>query len=279
VFQTPRGITADNAGLAFSRDGRRVAFATSGGARLWDVESGKELGRWDLPRRALVDRLAFDGKDGLLLFRAEREDGKPVCRVRNLLGPEPLKPIAEMKDFDIDVLAAALTPDGSSVVVAGQSSPDEDRWLRVYEAGTGKELWSQKMPDRAKFSLLVTDPTGKLLSISPGTEWTTSLLAEVATGKRVDAMAHGERGLSPGARYAMGRERHDASNAERLSLYRRKDGAAVVSFAIDGSCSSEHVQFDTDGTRVVWGDIDGTVSVADLKEVREQLADLGLGWE
>jgi eukaryotic-like serine/threonine-protein kinase len=213
-FQAPRGLTADNAGLSLSRDGRRVAFATSGGARLWDIESGKELGAWELPR-GIVDRLAFDDKDRLLLFRAERENDRPVCRVRNLLGADALKPVAEIRDFDVRILDAVLTPDGARVVVAGLNGPGKDRWLRAYATMTGKELWSQKMPDKLGFSLLVTDPEGKILSVGPGTEPGSNLLADVATGKRVDAMPHSEYGLSLGARYAMGQGMDAVNGANR----------------------------------------------------------------
>lgn len=278
VFQAPHGLTADNAGLVLSRDGNRVAFAASGGARLWDVESGKELGAWNLPW-GIVDRLAFDDKGRLLLFRAEREGNKPVCRVRNLLGANPLQPIAEMKDFDVRVLAAVLTPDGRRVVVAGLSGPVKDRWLRAYEAATGMELWSQQMPDRLGWTSLVIDPSGTILSAEPGTEKDRQLLAEVATGKRVDAVPHAERGLSPGARYVMGLEADEAGGSNRLPLSRRKGRATLVSFAIDAAPSSASVQFDREGTRVAWGNSDGTVSVADLKEVQTRLAELDLGWE
>ncbi|PWT79508.1 MAG: hypothetical protein C5B44_06770 [Acidobacteria bacterium] len=36
--------------------------------------------------------------------------------------------------------------------------------------------------------------------------------------------------------------------------------------------------FDSTGRWLAWGNMDGTVSVCDLKEVRDQLGRLGLGW-
>ena len=70
----PPGFHTDNAGLALSPDGRRFAFSAGQVARLWDIETGEQLGSWDLPA-GLLDLPVFRG-DRLLLTRVETKDGR-----------------------------------------------------------------------------------------------------------------------------------------------------------------------------------------------------------
>ncbi len=97
VFDVTPGLTADNTGLAFSHDGRKLAVSVGHEARMWDLQTGQSKA-WRLPE-GLVDTLAFDATDThLYLLRMETADwnrapdkNSPirsyprVCRVRDLL--------------------------------------------------------------------------------------------------------------------------------------------------------------------------------------------------
>jgi hypothetical protein len=130
------------------------------------------------------------------------------------------------------------------------------------------------MHDKLGYTLMAMDPTGRFVSISPNAQ-----VVEVATGKRVGAMPNVDHGLSAGARWGVGVVADEATGAVKLSLYRRKGGAAFVGLGVDVAPSSARVQFEVEGTRVVWGNSDGTVSLADLAELQRRLAEVGLGWE
>ena len=132
VLEVAPGFHADNAALALSPDGQRFAFASGREASLWNVTTGEALRTWKLPD-GLVDQIAFYGPKQLLLFREETESGTVgpsanfdpimyprVCRVRDLLGLEPLKPLAEIRDFNLHVLHAACSTDGRYYVVEGK---------------------------------------------------------------------------------------------------------------------------------------------------------------
>src|SRR5262249_42415776 len=85
-LRPPAGVLADNAALAFRPDGHRLAFAAGTAARLWDLDTGRELGAWPLPR-GLVDVMTFHpGTGDLLLFRAEKPPGARTgrCLIRTL---------------------------------------------------------------------------------------------------------------------------------------------------------------------------------------------------
>ena len=69
------GLSADNAGLAFSPDGHLFVCSAGYEAKLWDLESGAERGSWVLPG-GLCDLPVFRGPDRLMLCRVETKDGR-----------------------------------------------------------------------------------------------------------------------------------------------------------------------------------------------------------
>src|SRR5262249_39009396 len=75
ILEVPEGYAYDSASLAFSRDGRQIAFSSGDHASLWDVATGRRLRNWTLPP-GLVDFVAFPPSDDLLLFRVETKSGQ-----------------------------------------------------------------------------------------------------------------------------------------------------------------------------------------------------------
>jgi hypothetical protein len=97
VFEAPKGVLADNAALAFSRDGRQLAFATSEAAVLWDLASGLPANRWALPA-GLVQRLWFDGDSRLLHFQWDNWNNVEarMCCLRDLFKSDYKQPYARL---------------------------------------------------------------------------------------------------------------------------------------------------------------------------------------
>src|SRR5262249_37298495 len=135
VFEVPPGLSADNAGLAFSPEGDRLAFAAGTTARLWDSSSGTELESWSLPT-GIVDLLGFARRDHLLLFRVENCEEAPaaasslrrcVCRIRALRDHGVTDLLAEIPDFNLGVLGAATILGGKIFVVRGLSGGQDKR--------------------------------------------------------------------------------------------------------------------------------------------------------
>jgi WD40 repeat protein len=117
VFEAPRGVYADNAALAFSPDGRRLAFSTLERAVVWDLDTGQLLESWPLPK-GLNDVIAYHPSGKLLLGRRESKKSENpqgprfVFRVRDLLGPDPIdRPLVEI-DAILDPTDMTVTPDG-----------------------------------------------------------------------------------------------------------------------------------------------------------------------
>ncbi len=298
VFDAPKALWTDNASLAFSPDSHQFAYAGSGfsggEAKLWDLTTGQELRSWKLPP-GLQDHLGFHPSGKLLLFRIETQDGKQfpgaaadprehprICRIRDLLSAERSKPLAEIVDFTGGTVGARAPADASYFVVEGFHG-DPRQWTRsikAFDGLTGKEIWSLPSTLRSSAgSLHNIDPTGRFLVVVPrhyddGPERGT--LVEMPSGKLLGTLEDFASCLGPAVKY-WGRTNHRGRPG--LALFHRDDQAPLVRLGIDVQTTSEnHTQFNATGSHVAWGNVDGTVSVCDIEEVRRRLAQLGLGW-
>jgi WD40 repeat protein len=266
VFNAPEGISADNAAVEFSPDGRQLAFAAGQHARLWDLSTGEERG-WRLPQ-GLCDSMAFDheGKS-LFLFRAEREEIASVCRLRNLLAARPESPLWENSYFDGRVHTSAMTRDAAYVVVAGERGRAGARkTTRLFRTSDGADLTANESM-RLGYEL---DTSGKVMAIENGTKGAD--LLELPSGRQIDRLGSFPTCLSPGAVYVMARQPNG------FGLYRRHDELPLVTLGMNVTSLSMQAQFSSDGKRLAWGNVDGSVFVCEIEELRRQLSEFGLAW-
>jgi WD40 repeat protein len=277
VLDVPPGYLSDNAAMAFSPNGQLLAFCSGKQARLWEVATGAERGRWVLPP-GLVDSLAFDspGKK-LLLCRQETRDGQlppsaeaswkehpRVFRLRDLLGADPLTPYAEITEFNAYANGAHSVPDGSCFLLEGiHDGPDGKRHeIWAIEGRTGRKLWAMPSLPGDYTPLRRLDPLGQVVLIQYPES---AALIEVATGKSLGTI---EEALALGPRadlYLAGRQ-----------LTRRADRAKLVN--LDCDSLGNGFLFDRTGRHVLALNAGGAVTVWNLEEVNRRLAEFGLGW-
>ena len=123
VFPVAKGLAAGHVALAFSPDRGRLAYAGGDEARLWDTGTGKELrplvaARAPEAGASPACALAFAAPGELLLYRAEAGPARAgVIRIRNLLGPDPLKRLGEIADGG--VRGAVVRRDGKLYIAQG----------------------------------------------------------------------------------------------------------------------------------------------------------------
>jgi WD40 repeat protein len=272
VLEGPQGITSDNSALAFSRNGGQLVCAAGTEARLWDLTTG-QMQSWKLPT-GLCDSAAFDaGGKNLYLLRSEGGAGIPVCRMRNLLGPQAVKPLWEKPFFNYRTLETAICCDGTLATVHGQNGPrGQDDASRLVRVATGEVLWpiSSRKPGESVNVRL--DPTGKLMAVDTGRGVSCDLL-ELPSCRLIDRMGRFPNCLSPGAAY--GGAQGDPGG---FALFRRADETPVVTMGVNIRLTTMQMQFSVDGKLAAWGNIDGSVYVANIEEVRRQLANYGLNW-
>jgi serine/threonine protein kinase/WD40 repeat protein len=292
VVETPKGRFAENAALTFDPEERRFAFASGDGAKLWDVQTGVEIRSWDLPS-GFLDQMAFPAPDRLLLVRQESVDSRfppmgpndpdrspRVCRVRDLLGAEPTKPLIEFKDFPRDSQVIMLTPDGQQVIVEGlEVEGREIKWraIKMFDTRAGTEQWSlrSKPVEKNLTRIRSIDPTGRFLRMCDDS-YSQAILVDVNSGRQVRTFKYGPMSLGPGVKDYLSSWVDHENDAVKNSLVGGDDEAILVTLGRDNQLKNP--LFSADGTRLAWGNSDGTVTVCDIRQVQRRLAEVGLGW-
>jgi WD40 repeat protein len=290
LLDVPPGLFADNAGFAFNADGSQFAFSAETRAILWDVITGRVVREWSLPP-GLGDQLAFHSSGKLLSVRSEtlgkilppyghvpwREHAR-VVRLRDLLGQRHEEPIREIRTFNRSVLQSLMARNASYFVLDGVGGPNgADRSIRAYDGPTGKELWAIKGVEVDHSGYLKAEPAGSLLALRPS-----------APGAKVVEMPSGppHRGLpehpswwptalGPAAEY---RVRIGDPPRFGYQLRHGDSPTPVVILGLDIESRAAVVEFNSRGSQLVWGNVDGTVYVCDLRKVQTRLAELGFGW-
>jgi serine/threonine protein kinase/WD40 repeat protein len=293
LLDVPPGVTTDNVGLALSPDGRSLAFSARREAKLWDVESGAERGSWTLPE-GLAAPPVFRGPDRLLLCRVETRDGRGapfygydrrkyplVCVIRDLLAPDPRRPLAVIDDFNLYVHVHMISPDGRHYAVEGLSGSggEKTRSIHVYEVDTGKRIWTipSQQPPNDLGAAVQFDPTGKVLAVrlSPGGLPT---LLDVDSRRVLGNLDSHPDTLGAGVERWFAGTSGAGGHPAGLGLYRRGTREPLITFLADRPGDGASSRFSRDGQYAAWGWGDGSVHVVDLMEVRRRLAGIGLGW-
>jgi serine/threonine protein kinase/WD40 repeat protein len=299
IFEAPKVAWVDNAALAISPDNRQLAFAgstqTSGQALLWDLNSGKEVRTWSFSP-GLHNILAFHPTQKLLLFQVETRDGKrlpnsamafgknsPVLRVRDLRAAGPGKPLYEIAEFNQGIDHPRASEDGSTLVLVGYAGIDAagTRAVKAFDGPTGKEVWSsQPEPSSRGQARLVLwlDRSGRHLTIR-SFDAKQSTLVELPSGKLLglsEPPADAGDYWSPQLPYWLTGSHPTYQTQLALISWGKKEPTIVLGMDVRPCGTSQ--PFNASGTRFAWGNVDGTVHLADFPEIQRRLAAVGLGW-
>jgi hypothetical protein len=290
------GFHQDNAAMVFSPDGQRFAFSAGREASLWDMTTGTLTRTWRLPP-GLVDRMAFSDENRLLLYREETKGGElgpfsendpvahpRVCRIRNLLGVEPLNPIAEINDCNVYVFGAKCSSDGKYYAIDGLGGSPKNvrRIANLYDGATGEmigRLPGQNLT-KGNNAYPAFDTTGTVLGFQSGKQGDPYLSLELPSRAVLRQLESIPTCMGPQARRWLQASYSSASQPAALTLFQHDQAKPLISFVVD--LEDLNVGYDSkfspDGLHVVWGNPNGTVTVVDLVEVQRRLAEFGLGW-
>jgi eukaryotic-like serine/threonine-protein kinase len=293
VLDGPHGLSADNAGLAFSPDGRLFAVSAGRESRLWSVETGQTLNSWKLPR-GLCDSLDFVGSKELMLLRSEviNRDGDPdagpfgeyppakyprICVLRNLLGERPTEPIKVVDELTRHIYTINPSPDGKYFAVDGLCEGDNKRRKVLLLNAKGTILQTFTSTRTCNDGEVSFDVSGSILAAHLDNRDEAALL-ELPSGKYAGLCRYCPISLSPQSRewtYAGTLE----NSVSGVSYFRRDSSEPLVTLGMDDTMTFFTPAFDPSGRFLAWGRDDGVICVADLLEVQRRLAELGLGWE
>jgi WD40 repeat protein len=278
LIGVPQGSTADNAGLAFSRDDKLFAFATSGGATLRDVRTGVELKRWELPS-GLQEHLWFNSSGHLFLLQWEWPvAGKPgEGVVRDLSRTNFLAQLyPPLRLFDGRIFHSCLSSDGQVLAVCGARGidPDSHPVFKVLSPETGQLLCPLLPTEVRKGATFFLDASGRMLGLSSASGRTD--FYEIPSGRLIGHSDGLPAATSPGGEWLA----HHLAPWEVLggfSIWRGDNPkrSVVIGAGLKGPAVP---QFSPDGRSIAWGTTDGTVLVAEMADVFQRLEQLGLGW-
>jgi serine/threonine protein kinase/WD40 repeat protein len=294
VLEVTPGSLPDNAALALSADGRRFAFSSGKEASLWDVSTGETLKTWKL-FLGLQDRLAFSDSNSLLLYRLETETGEfgpvyrvdpvkhpRVCRIRNLLGADPLKPIAEIRDCNLHVFGSECSVDGRYYVIEGLAGSDKDRkrLAALYDGRTGKKLGllPTESPVGWPNAQLNFDPPGTVLNFGYSGERSEAVFLELPSRTPMRHLDAWPRCLGPNAKRWLTITDAPTDQPTYLTLHEQGRREPFLNIMSDSLWTLGIPRFSPAGSHLVWGDSSGVVTVVDLVEVNRRLSEIGLGW-
>jgi len=287
LLESPRGFTADNFALAFNPDGRLLAISTGEEAQLWDVSTGRLLRSWKLPP-GIADGISFPEDNALFLLRMETLQGTEmplsnaawqkyprVCRLRNLLASEPLKPITEIKDFNVGVFGIWASSNGRFFAVEGIGSTNGtfSRRIQAVNSSTGEVAWQTGSTNPVAWAKIVFTSSGSQFAFTTsGKEYRMKDLLET----NGDFRAFPFPPAAIGPECTLWAARSDESGAERgVSLF--EGDKPRVNLGLDSEILIAPC-FDHTGRWLAWGNADGTVSLCNLKEVHAELGRSSLAW-
>jgi WD40 repeat protein len=244
--------------VAFSPDGKAVASGEKDGVvRLWDVRTGKELGRF-LGHEDRVTSVAYS-PDGKVLASGS-DDGTIRLWVVST-GKEAARATWHPKE----VAALAFAPDGKTLA---SGSPIEDAHIYLWEVATGKRLRRWKAHRRG-VSALAFAPDGKTLASGGSSglaKWGSgradpyaAALWDPATGKKVyQFKGHmdwvGAVSFSKDGKTLATAGFH-ATRRPSLRVWRVADGKCLRRVADEGMCHPGYLAFAPGGkTLVAWGE-------------------------
>jgi RNA polymerase sigma factor (sigma-70 family) len=228
--------------FALSPDGKTLAVAPLGKApALWDVESGKMVGR--MPGEEPVQALAFSPDGKRLAAGIDSSDAIRLWdvatrrEVRSFVGKKepPLSP-----RFGTIAQGIAFTPDGKSLVSLGGH---EDDRLRVWEVETGKQERLIR-GQRGDGGVLALSPDGRAAAI--GGRNSTVRLWDLTTGKEVFPDLGRQASVEAVAVAPDGRLAATGSFDGVVRLYERGTGRELRSFPAEPH-SIMDLRFSPDG--------------------------------
>lgn len=293
ILEPPRGAYTDNSALAISRDNRHLAFSSDQEARLWDLETGEIKGHWTLPK-GLLDAMVFQDEGRLILARAETSDravppyGSDPARyprhiaIYDLLCSKPTEPTRIIRDFNIALKNAALSPDGKILVLDGLAGPRKDDALRsiaAFDLASGGRLWTHRLRlslDRT--ACLEFDRSGKLLFTCVAGEPQDKGWAVFEAAIRNLVVQPRKRPLALiGTTLILSRKPVERGDSLRIFLQHRD--APILHISPTTVPFGEIRAFTSDGNSFVTGTIGpASLVIVNLADVNRQLSDVGLGW-
>jgi len=269
IFETAKGIYADNAGGCFDPRGDRFAFATWNEACVYDLDTGAVVSQWTLPK-GLADQLEYDAEGRLLLVRRERPSEVPdeklrVWRLRELGAARDPVLLHEQTETNWWAEGLLFQPGGKRFAVWNGGNVGTNRAVRIIQVSDGHEVWRRETALFKGDLRMCFDPGGKWFGC-PADLPSPQGFIDMEGLREMTSSKHGFEAISPSAK--------DFAGNSLGVPWLQRDGVAPVPLVAEGSQLGWVTAFSPDGKLLAWGTEEGLVHVAHIAEVVRRLAEL-----
>lgn len=310
IYEQALGADSELANLTFSSDGKLLAYTTSGGVRLWDVEARREVGALEGQLTVLGfeegnQNLLLVGSSNLFRWSTRSPISAETSVVRSsALGPMPARGTARVgwlsangrvcaiqagdwcevfrtdtfteptqTGAQVELRFVAVSPDGSLVAGGAWNYPG----VKVWGARTGRLVKELRIEDQRQGTSVAFSPDGRRLVTSVANEYdfwdTTSweLALHIAdSGEYVPA----RMAFSHDGRIFAG-----TVLRKTVRLYDAATGRVLADLEAPDSRLVSGLAFSPDDTQLAVCGMRVTLRVWDLRWLREQLKGMNLDWE
>jgi WD40 repeat protein len=239
---------------AFSPDGKRIVTASADKtARLWDAETGKQIGAPLVGHEDVVKSAAFS-PDGKRIVTASAD------KTARLWDAETGKQIgAPLAGHDRTVYSAAFSPDGKRIVTASG-----DHTARLWDAGTGKQIGAPLMGHEADVYSAAFSPDGMRIVTASADK--TARLWDAETCKQIGASMVGHEADVWSAAFSPDGKRIVTASADKTArMWDAETGKQISAPLVGHEKSVDSAAFSPDGKRVVTASLDQTARLWDVE--------------
>ena len=250
---TMRGHSGSVNGVAFSPDGSRLATASDDKtAKVWDVETGKEL-------------LTLRGDSSAVRGVAFSPDGKRLAtaswnQTAKVRDAESGKELLTLGGHSGSVNGVAFSPDGERLATAS-----DDKTAKVWDAETGRELLTLRGHSSAVRAVAFSLDGKRLASASVDH---TAKVWDAESGKELLTLRGHSGPVNKVAFSPDGKRLATASEDQTAKVWDAERGTELLTLR-GHSGSVNKVAFSPDGKRLATANANGTVQVhaLDLREL------------
>lgn len=155
MLLSPDGLSFVSFEYYYGESGQRLQSGT-----LWDVKS-----RQRRPLPADFQGFATYSPDGQkLVAHGEMEAGRAAVKLLELATGQVRQLTVAIAEKECSILGMQFSPDGSLLIGDAMSRRDQQRWLKFWDASTGRELASFAASKNDMFLWLSFSPNGRMLA-------------------------------------------------------------------------------------------------------------------